>query len=349
MLKQIKINSIIISPSGNLYGSENVLLDFLQNTDYKYLVFVKNKGLLFNQIIKIKKHVVKSFITEKNLYVKLFLFLFFDRNINNIYVNEGGHIKYIKLLAKFFKKRKFIVHLRILEDCNEKRIGRIPKNIRLITISEFMLSSINKKYKCEVIYDPYTISQQNTNIFKTPTEFLKIGLIGRVTKTKELDNLLPVLDYLSVNSKKKIKFIFFGDYIEKDLWFIDFKTKISVYSDFEFSFLGFVNGKTEIYKQVDIVLHLNTVEALGRIVFEAIDYLVPIFTFDKGGSGELMLKLGLNDFIIKKEDKWTEVFAKKIIEFNFERSFIEQIIEAKNIISEEYHPEKYTKQIENLF
>ncbi len=341
--------AIIISPSGNLYGSEKVLFDFLQTTTKQYKVFVKNKGLLFIKAKKETKHIIKAFKSEKWFYLKLFFYLIFNKPTKTIYVNEGGHIRYLKLFATIFKKRKFLVHIRIKEDTNKNRLGKLQQNIILITISQYMVSLLEPEYKPVFIYDPYKISEAVNKLHKAKENTFKIGIVGRLTKTKGLDNIFPILNGLQNIDEKKIIIDFWGTYNETDLWFQEFKNKLLKYTNIECNFKGFINNQEQIYTQSNLIIHLNTVEALGRIVFESVSYSTPIITFDKGGAGELMYKLKLDDLIINKEPNWQVNFTKKIIDVMSGKEFANQITRAKQKIIENFNAEDYTRQIEQLF
>jgi len=338
-------NTIIISPSGNLYGSEYVLLDFLKNTKKKYFVFIKSRGSFYKKTKNETNHIIQPFSSEKRLYLKLILFLFFRFSVKTVYVNEGGHIRYIKFLAKLFRNRRFIVHVRIKEDTNEARLGALQKNIILISISKYISSFLKPKYKPILIYDPYNVSEKSPSTIKDRK--FNISIIGRVTKTKQLDNIFPILSFLK--NENKICFNFWGNYYESDEWFIAFKKKTANYSDFIFNFKGFNENKEQIYLNTNLVIHLNTVEALGRIIFEAIDFNTPIITFNEGGTGELMQALGLNGLVIKKENAWGENFAKKISNIVSNEDYTQKIMFAKKIIETDFSPKNYTDKIESLF
>lgn len=55
----------------------------------------------------------------------------------------------------------------------------------------------------------------------------------------------------------------------------DFVVKAGTYKNINCKFHGFVNDKKQIYQSIDILLHFNKVEPLGRIVMEALDFGIP--------------------------------------------------------------------------
>ena len=128
--------TIIISPSGNFYGSEQVLFDYLNTTNLSFQLFVPKDSFFEKKLLLQKKlwefNRIKSFRSVKILYFKIFLELLF-KPIKSVYLNEAGHIRYIFILAKVFKSVKFIVHVRLVEDAS--RIKKQAKNLKYFAIS----------------------------------------------------------------------------------------------------------------------------------------------------------------------------------------------------------------------
>ena len=73
--------TVIVSPSGNFYGSEQVLYDFLLATTQSYIVFVPEKSIFSQKLEKAnlhQKHQLRFFSTSKLylLYIKICYALF---------------------------------------------------------------------------------------------------------------------------------------------------------------------------------------------------------------------------------------------------------------------------------
>ena len=335
--------NIIVSPSGQLYGSEYVLLDFLNGSALKYKIYAPINSTFFYKLEEIG-YDVKGF---KSLYI-LYIKLFFEMLIysKNLYVNEGGHIRYVKVLSKLLPKSKFVVSIRLLEDCNNK-LNTIPTNITLIPVSNYIKNKIKSNGKVEVIYDPYKLLNKidckkeiNNNSSK-----IIVGIVGRITKSKGGDNLLSIINNLSPIDRGNFKFIFFGSYNENSLWFIRFKSQLDSIENFDFNFTGFVNDKVRMYNSFDMLIHLNKEEPLGRILFEVIDFNIPFVIFDNGGIGELALKLGLDKYSAKNQVEYSTLILDKL---NYCNNNYEQFLSAKHIIKGEFSPLNYTKKIEQL-
>ena len=271
------MKTIIISPSGNLYGSEQVLIDYLQSGNSKHKVYVPAKSLLFNFLSKINI----KYSNYSNLWF-LYLFVFIDllfRSYSTVYLNEAGHSKYISYLAVIFKNKKFVIHIRLLEDCNSNRypLGHLS-NITFVTVSEFI--SNNFPYPSKVIHDGYNFTKNNNWVSEIDNT-IKIGIIGRITKSKGFDEFISLFNHIS---HLDVEFHFFGD-VSSDVELISSMNDIQ--NAHKIMFHGFVESKDLIYSNINLVLHLNKQESLGRIFFEALDYGIPLIGFHKGGIGEI--------------------------------------------------------------
>lgn len=101
-------------------------------------------------------------------------------------------------------------------------------------------------------------------------------------------------------------------------------------------------------KGLDMLLHFNKVEALGRIYLEAIEHGIPLIGFNAGGINELASMMGLGDMMVdgNKAD-WTEDMKQKVISMSEmwdEASFCK----AKETLETQLSAQHYTSQIEAL-
>jgi glycosyltransferase involved in cell wall biosynthesis len=335
--------NIIISPSGQLYGSEYVLLDFLRGSAHQYKIYAPKNSTFFYKLEE-ENFDVKGFKSLPVLYIKLFFeMLIFKKNL---YVNEGGHISYVKILSKLLAKRKFVVSIRLLEDCDNK-LNTIPTNITLIPVSNYIQSKIRTNGKVEVIYDPYKLSNKidynkETNINRGK---IVIGIVGRISKSKGGGNLLSIINNLSPKDRGNFEFNFFGTYDSNSLWFINFKSQLDSLKNFNYNLIGFVNDKVEMYNSFDFLMHLNKEEPLGRILFEVIDFNTPFVIFNNGGIGELSTKLDLTKFSANNSLEYSNLMLDKLGDIN---NNCKQFLSAKKAIEENFSPLNYAKQIESF-
>ena len=267
---------IIISPSGNLYGSENVLFDYLKHSKLKFAFIFVPHSSLFKEKLDQSNFQTKGFTNLKLLYCRV-LFKFITSKIKTVYCNEAGHIRYIYHLAWLFPKVNFVVHVRIIEDT--VRIKHSLRNLKFVTISQtiqrgFQIPSFD-------VYDGYHFSLLK-NWHSLPSCKLVVGIVGRVTSSKGIG--LFTRDFFQICGAN-LEFHFYGDIDSRN-------SKLSENMQFlrgqkNVFFKGFVTEKTKIYTSVDLLLHVNENEPLGRIFFESLDFGIPFIGINKGGIGEI--------------------------------------------------------------
>ena len=101
-------------------------------------------------------------------------------------------------------------------------------------------------------------------------------------------------------------------------------------------------------KGLDMLLHFNKVEALGRIYLEAIEHGIPLVGFNAGGINELASMMGLELMMVDGDKAtWTEDMTQKVMsmcEMWNEPSFCK----AKEALVNQLSAQHYTSQIEAL-
>ncbi|WP_282780614.1 glycosyltransferase [Phaeodactylibacter xiamenensis] len=333
------MHNIIVSPSGQLYGSENVLFDFLKGSHKKYSIYVPD-GSVFHRKLRENSFEAIGFKNLSLLYLQLFFQMLFQRK--NLILNEAGHIRYIKLLAKLLPFRNFVVIIRLLEDCNA-HLNNLPKNIELIAVSNFIKDKVVSNRPIHVIYDPFVISQFSSSNTKEREGNISVGVIGRVYQSKGLDYFIDLIKYFNPDQRKMYKFMFYGNYDIKNPWLKNFKATLDELPSVNYELKGFVNDQETLFNSIDVILHFNENEALGRILFEAINYNKPFLCFSQGGAGELAYNLGLKSFTFSDVSE----IPDKLDALKIAKSKI-LIANAKNKIKENYSSENYAHQIENF-
>ena len=327
----------IISPSGKLYGSEQVLGDFLSATTNIYDVYVFAKGGFCKRLTESKRHRIHPWTNVKLLYLKLFFALLFNK-YDTIFCNEAGHLRYIYFLSFVFRKKRFSICFRILEDCSRLQYFRKKElnNIKIIAVSEYMAAAIRKcGFYAKTIIDSYKMSARSQFQIK---KIKKVGVIGRVTASKGLADLEQLLIYMKTNSID-IEVILFGTVGDES-----FKQRVLRNYGDKVKFMGFVADQKQIYHSVDAVWHFNCHESLGRIFFEALDYGKFFVGFNSGGIGESGNLLGLSSCLVKKDSNcWERQFLERTIAAD---SNIELFQQAANKIDTLLSPQQYVKEME---
>ncbi|MFI3303727.1 MAG: glycosyltransferase [Rikenellaceae bacterium] len=341
----------IVSPSGNLYGSEQVLLDFLKSTTNKYDLYLPS-GLLFEEATALGRHMVLQFGSVKLLYVSLIWGLLFSK-YDGVYVNEAGHSRYINVLSRLFPSKKFYIHIRLLEDTKRERLGGKRENVKYISVSDYISEETqdNCSIDCITVRDLYIPTSGVKGIRNIESdETINVGIVGRVTDTKGIDDILRFCDYVEANSSRsRFVFHFFGEVNQHSAVVKEFLDRVKGYKYTKCIFHGFVKKKIEIYGGVDLLLHFNQYEPLGRIFFESLDYGLPFIGFNRGGIGEIARCLDLSDLMVDPANpNWAELMCRGVVVVS-QNTLKGRYEDAKNRIERYFSSQVYTKNIEDLF
>lgn len=339
---------LIISPSGKFYGSERVLYDFLSETKKRFHVWAP-EGLFYEKLQKLPNIDVQKFTSIKKVYFILFFKLLVNI-YDTIYINEGGHIRYVKLLAKIFSSKRFVVHLRLLEDTTKDRLVELPENVTLVTVSQFISAEVKHiSNKVIQIYDPFSGLEKAKNPKVLSDSFpIKIGVIGRITPTKGLIYILSFLTWLNQKQITILEFHFFGQLESNNKEVAQFLNELSTLSFVKAHLAGYLSSTSEIYNNIDAVIHFNKTEALGRVVFESVWFGKPFYGFLNGGIGELCTLLGIEQNLLEDTDGWEEVLFNKILIDRGNSVSKRIIIDAQNRLLTDFNVTNYSVLLESV-
>ena len=239
----------IVSPSGKFYGSEQVLFDFLKTTQNQYDVYVPS-GTFHDKLIEHGVHHVHIYGSAKELYMRLAFRMLLNK-IDGIYINEGGHSRYITLLSRLFPWKRFFIHIRLLEDTRLSRLGHGRKNIEYISISNYITREVqrNTGIKCHTIHDLYVPTQNHKFQPVADADVVKAGIVGRVTDTKGLADMVKFCRFIEAKPEveKQIELHFYGAINEDSALVASFVEESKTYKHIKCVFHGFVANKDEIY------------------------------------------------------------------------------------------------------
>lgn len=344
---------VLISPSGAFYGSEQVLFDFLSTTTNIYDVYVP-MGKFHEILNRQAKHIIHSYDNILWLYINLLMRLAVG-HVQGIYINEGGHIRYLKILAKIFRHKSFYAHIRLLEDTEKSRLEGTPDNIKLIAVSDYIADAIKKKTNLPVvtIYDLYQ-SNSHVSAMRKPkaSGTINIGIVGRITDTKGIDAIEKFCDYTEQQAhfQKPVTVNFFGHVDSLSAKTNVFINKANKYKNIKCLFHGYISEKFTIYTEIDILLHFNQLESLGRIAFEALDYGIPFIGFNRGGIGEIASQLCLDEYMINPDDSdWCSHMLNNVFAVLESPTALMHYESARQKMHNIYSPKEYVSQIEELF
>lgn len=340
------MNTVIISPSGKFYGSEQTLYTFLTHTKNRFDVYVNHDdGSFINILSKQFKHKIYPFKKTLFLYIKLFIYLLFGK-YNALYCNEGGHIRYLRILAFLLPKRRFIIHIRLTEDTSNERIGKSLPNLKLISVSKFIADLIfdHTNITTTIISSPTREIQEQINWHENLNNQskLQLGIIGRITPTKGIGAMLSFINHCEANQINNLELNFFGDIEEANIQVKDFLTIAENAKFIHSNFHGF-KTKNQIFESIDVVLHFNSSEPLGVIFFEALNFSKPFIGFNAGGIGNIAQKLAIQDLMVNDAIGWENQLIQLLanLSANIERYKIAQLR-----MLTEYSIENYCESLE---
>lgn len=332
---------LVISPSGNLYGSEQVLMDYLANTTLQCTVEVPKDSVLFSKLIS-SRHRVHAFANVWGLYARVFLALL-TGEYDTVYLNEAGHIRYIQKLAAIFRSTRFVVHVRIAEDAATDRWKNMRENIVPVTISDYMRELMD--HDASIVYDLYDFPDTLPGMAEH-TNPTKVALIGRITYTKGFREFVAMVTEMEGRGiLDDYQFNLYGDLIsdviqDPGLAYLQGKSSVS--------FRGFVE-KDQIYAENEIVLHLSKTEPLGRIFFESIAYGRPFLGFLSGGIGEIGRKTGLERFLLRVGDGEIDALVNKLEELSNGKLYVPgELDQALVRMKQVYGVDQYTKNMDKI-
>ena len=337
---------LVISPSGQFYGSEQVLFDYLSRSVINSKVFLPNKGNFYLRLRKlIDEDRLSVFLSLWILYLRVG-WLCYTRQADHIYLNEGGHNKYGLLLASLFPRVSVVIHLRILEDTKLERWSKeLPHNVKLVSISKFIQGKV--PFPSVQLYDPYPFSDKFffNNLRESANPF-KIGIIGRIGYSKGFEYILELLGHpWLLKNRPNWEFFFYGEMTSEIIE--------SGKSDFLVNhpmvkLMGFVSNKTEIYNGVDCILHAAKEEPLGRIFLEAIDHLLPFVGFDSGGIGEIAHNVGYTTNLCSEFDDGTGLLLKLINVSNVNNGEYRELIDVKERANAIFSLDSYCNRLDGI-
>jgi len=332
---------LIISPSGKLYGSEQVLADYVMNTRLHPVVAVP-RGSLLQQKLSDSNLTVVGFKTVRQLYLQVARDLFLGK-YSTVYVNEAAHVRYIKVLARLFPEKKFVVHVRIKEDTDEARWGDLNNsNTRIIVISDYLRSFL--KPASLRIYDPFTLPE-TCPLADRVQNSIRVAVVGRVALTKGFPYIVEFVRHLSAHEKgNMVKLDFFGDVdddVKRSVGFQDLLHNPSV------CFHGFVENNL-IYRQADLVLHFSKVEGLGRVYLEALAAGLPLIGFRAGGIGEVAGNAGLEQYLVEPGEHEIQDMVAKVFEVYSDGTLQQKLQDGLLRLRKIHSLEKYVDAIDKV-
>lgn len=302
---------LIVEPSGKLWGSERVLIDFLDYVDYstiEVLVCCPPRS----PIVKILRQqpIEVSTIFEANLHQRgkaarlrttaRLLAVAHQYRPDLIYVNQAGATRISLFIARILHI-PVVTHVRIAEDVAyvsglKSKQRDLPQ---IICISNYIHNLFPQQSHLQsrltTLYDPYTLQNTIDNHSTSISNVTKPSFIsvGRIVELKGQNILLEAIACLYQRDIKATA-CFVGN-TDKNNEFETYLHKLSADLGVEnqINWLGFQENVLAHIANKDALVVTSHKEALGRVIFEAWDAgTIPVVWAGSGGAAEIIQTSG---------------------------------------------------------
>jgi len=285
-----------IVSSLNVGGAERFVLDLSkeQQQNRSYIVKVISLGSKNDQLISeaISNNIKVETVSKANSVVgqiKLFSVLL---GADVIHFHSSWALKAARLIVPFLNKRVIYTrHGAAKLDSHDwiKIHNKLKSHINAVTfVSEEAKEVFSDSYQWESTQLPFKVINNGVVIPQIARQLnnkpLKIGSVGRFVKLKNQINLLEsavLLKNLSCN----FEIHFFGDG-ECRSQLITFVNKHLSAS--EVTFHGMVKDRSQVYKDIDVLVVTSETEGLSLAIMEAMSFGIPVVATNVGGTPQLI-------------------------------------------------------------
>jgi glycosyltransferase involved in cell wall biosynthesis len=296
---------VALEPSGNLYGSEYCLLDVIEGTrptgfDW-HVMTVAGGG--FDKVLA--SHSISfstPFIANSHtvpLYKKLAGYLAIRSEIARrrpsvLYVNQAGVLRAAGAMVTGLGV-PIVAQVQTLEDATFIAANRdVQRKVSAFIFNSEYTASFSKvdlSKRC-ILYQAVVTRSIGAERLRSPGDASwRVGILGRIAKSKGHYLFLDAARTLVAAGRKKIEFVVIGDGltpVDGD----EFREAVSAAGmTSHFDFRGYQSDlKTELDK-IDLLVIPSPAETLGRVLFDACVANRPAIVADSGGLGELSRRM----------------------------------------------------------
>lgn len=311
-LPEKKQRILILEPAGNMWGSERVLMDFLQcasNSLWNIAICCPPNSPILPRLSRLSVQIFPTFIAElhtkrrsQRLLAAINLLKATMRfRAQLIYVNQAGATR-IALAVGRLLGLPVVTHVRLVEDVPyvqslQVSVKKLPKVICISQHIFKMFGELNdsKRNQVVMLYDPYS-PRNNWNSTAMLPDYSATPIfscVGRLAQTKGQDVLLRAVAILK-SEGCNVKVLFIGADALDDGFGSELKRVANG--------LGIADRVVWLGYQEEVFSYITACvaqvcpshsEALGRVVFEAWDAgVLPIAWAGSGGSAEVIRSSG---------------------------------------------------------
>lgn len=359
----LRPRALVLEPSGNLWGSERVLLDFLQvaaQSPWHIAVCCPPKTPILAELEALPVEVFPTFTANLHLQGRAQRLLAMLRLLREarkfrpslICVNQAGATR-IALAVGRVLRIPVITHVRLAEDVDYViSLGASERALpKVLCISHIIRALFDaqkavSESQLEMLYDPYAFRAEEPRLaLKIPGEAPLFSCVGRLAPIKGQDVLLGALAALQ------------SDGIEARAYFVGAPGPGDEFGD-ELkrlaSELGVENRAIWAGFQKQALSHLGQCaaqvcpsrgEPLGRVVFEAWDAgILPVAWAGSGGPAEV-IRQSEGGLLYEHQNGKDLADALKMVLALDEAQKSEMIERGRAWLRQNCDPENYTRRI----
>ncbi len=314
-----------VEPSGALYGSEYCLLDILTglNTEqFNWHVItvpgagfdrlLTEHGIEFSAFLRPHLH-LRNRLQKIGTYLRLFRHL---RRLRPdlIYLNQAGFLRPVAWISKRLRI-PIVCQVQTLEDAHMVSKGpELHAQVQaFVCNSQFIAdqTQVDAARKC-VLYQG--IATQPSGTFASVVQNRnhsapRIGILGRIAHSKGHYLLLDAAKEL-IRELPSCRFVVIGAGLTaRDTDLFERAVQRSSLSE-HFEMRGYqADLKTEL-SRLDLLVIPSLAEPLGRVLFDAARYRIPVVVSNAGGLGEICRHFGVGEVF---ESGHPQALAKAIL------------------------------------
>jgi glycosyltransferase involved in cell wall biosynthesis len=298
----------VIEPSGRLYGSEFCLLDIVEGLpkqQFDWRVFLP-AGQGFDELLqRINipcEHLIPATLGQMSAFKKAFVYLRVMNRLRQLrpdllYINQAGSLRAGAVYAKWLGL-PVVCQVQTLEDARWLSGRRDLQNVVHAFICNSMFiadqTDVDSRKKCVLYQGMHPARTENTRknaerlttrTKVNPDSFI-FGILGRMAISKGHYLLIDAVKQLG-DRLPESRFVVIGE----GLTLADTKAYQDAVAEAglteRFVFRGYQTNIEEELSAINGLLIPSLAEPLGRVLFDAAEFGVPVVVSDGGGLGEV--------------------------------------------------------------
>lgn len=301
-----QLHIAVIEPSGRLYGSEYCLLDIVDGCDrdqFRWTVLMP-AGNGFDEVL-LKRDIDCEFVMladsgrarrlrRARAYARM-MYRLWRLRPDVLYVNQTGSLRAAALFARRLRL-PVVCQVQTLEDARWlSDRPHLQQNVQaFICNSQYIADQtrIDDAKKC-ILYqgmpqariDRAIVNARKSRTLVSTDSFI-IGILGRIAVSKGHYLLLEAAKQL-VDQIEGCRFVVIGEGLtQTDTDAYRTAVKQAGLAD-RFEFRGYRTDIESELAKVDVLAIPSIAEPLGRVLFDAAEFGVPVVVADSGGLGEV--------------------------------------------------------------